>query len=110
MQGNTPVLGYVGLGLMGAPMVRRLLAAGYEVHVWNRSADKAQPLIEAGARPATSPAAMADACDILFTCVTDTAAVEAVVFGGDGFATGSADKSGKILVDFSSMRPDKAPS
>ena len=107
MQGNTPVLGYVGLGLMGAPMVRRLLAAGYEVHVWNRSADKAQPLIEAGARPATSPAAMADACDILFTCVTDTAAVEAVVFG-DGFATGSADKSGKILVDFSSMRPDKA--
>ena len=108
MHGNTPVLGYVGLGLMGAPMVRRLLAAGYQVLVWNRSIDKTQPLIEAGAQLATSPAAMSEACDILFTCVTDTAAVEAVVFGADGFATGTADKSGKVLVDFSSMRPDKA--
>ena len=108
MHGNTPVLGYVGLGLMGAPMVRRLLAAGYQVLVWNRSLDKTQPLIEAGAQLATSPAAMSEACDILFTCVTDTAAVEAVVFGADGFATGTADKSGKVLVDFSSMRPDKA--
>ncbi|MCR9176674.1 MAG: NAD(P)-dependent oxidoreductase [Alphaproteobacteria bacterium] len=105
---DKPVLGYVGLGLMGTPMVQRLLAAGYEVHVWNRSPDKTRPATEAGAIPAASPAAMTGICDILFTCVTDTAAMEAVVFGADGFATGTTDASGKVLVDFSSMRPDKA--
>lgn len=108
MQGDKPVLGYVGLGLMGAPMVQRLLAAGYRVHVWNRSADKMQPLVDAGAIGVASPAAMAALCDILFTCVTDTAAVEEVVFGADGFSSGQGTLTGKVLVDFSSMRPDKA--
>jgi 3-hydroxyisobutyrate dehydrogenase len=108
MNKDEPILGYVGLGLMGQPMVNRLLAADYTVQVWNRSADKTRSLVDAGAVPAASPAEMAEVCDILFTCVTDTAAVEAVVFGADGFAAGANDKTGKVLVDFSSMRPDKA--
>jgi 3-hydroxyisobutyrate dehydrogenase len=48
-------LGYIGLGLMGAPMTRRLLAAGYEVAIWNRSSAKATALVDAGARRANSP-------------------------------------------------------
>jgi len=101
-----PRLGYVGLGLMGGPMAGRLLDAGYAVSVWNRSRDKAAPLAEHGAVLRGSPAEVAADSDIVFTCVTDTAAVEAVVFGPGGIAETAA--AGKVLVDFSSMRPDKA--
>lgn len=91
---------------MGGPMAKRLLAAGYPLTVWNRSADKLSPLVAAGATEAASPRAVTAASDIVFTCVTDTAAVEAVVFGTDGIA--GAASADKVLVDFSSMRPDKA--
>jgi len=106
MASAQPKLGYVGLGLMGGPMARRLLDAGFAVQVWNRTADKLVPLVQTGAVQATSPRAVAEASDIVFTCLTDTAAVEAVVFGADGIAAGGS--VGKILVDFSSMSPDKA--
>jgi 3-hydroxyisobutyrate dehydrogenase len=97
-------LGYLGLGLMGAPMTRRLLAAGYEVSVWNRSAAKAEALAASGARRAASPREIAATCGIVFMCLTDAAAVEEVVFGADGLA--SAPGAGKIVVDFSSIHPD----
>lgn len=106
MPTETPRLGYVGLGLMGAPMARRLLAAGYPLTVWNRDAAKAAPLAAAGATVAASAAAVAQASDIVFTCLTDTAAVEAVAFGPGGIAAGG--RRGGVLVDFSSMRPDSA--
>jgi 3-hydroxyisobutyrate dehydrogenase len=96
-------LGYIGIGLMGRPMVLRLLAAGYEVTVWNRSPDKLAPVLEKGARAAASPADVARAADIVMMCVTDQNAAAAVLFGPDG--VGAADVEGKILVDFSSIAP-----
>jgi 3-hydroxyisobutyrate dehydrogenase len=101
-------LGYLGLGMMGFPMARRLLGAGHEVVVWNRSAGKAKAVIEAGAKPASSPCELAAAVSIIFMCVTDAAAVEDVVFGADGIA--SVPGAGKVVVDFSSIHPDMARS
>jgi 3-hydroxyisobutyrate dehydrogenase len=99
-------LGYLGLGMMGFPMTRRLISAGFGVTVWNRSADKAVSLIEAGARLASFPRDVADATSIIFLCLTDAAAVEEVVFGPDGLATAAG--TGKLVVDFSSIHPDAA--
>jgi 3-hydroxyisobutyrate dehydrogenase len=101
-------LGYLGLGMMGFPMARRLLGAGHAVVVWNRSAGKAKAVIEAGAKPAASPRELAAAVSIIFMCVTDAAAVEDVVFGADGIA--SVPGAGKVVVDFSSIHPDMARS
>src|SRR3954468_18730040 len=92
-------LGYLGLGMMGIPMARRLLGAGHEVAVWNRSAGKAQTLVEAGAQLAANPREVAKSCSIIFMCVTDAAAVDEVVFGADGLA--SMPGTGKLVVDFS---------
>ncbi len=97
-------LAFIGIGLMGAPMARRLLDAGHQVAVWNRSRDKLAPLVARGARPATSPAEAARGAEAVMICVTDTAAVEEVVFGAGGIAEGIG--AGKILIDFSSIRPD----
>lgn len=104
MTKDKAALGYIGMGLMGAPMTRRLLEAGYEVTVWNRTNKKTAPLLEAGARPGTSPKDVAAHADITMMCLTAAPAVEAVVFGEDGIA--GAKGTGKLLVDFSSMRPD----
>ena len=82
---QTERLGYLGLGLMGFPMTRRLLNAGYQVAVWNRSAGKAAALVEAGAQPAANPREMAMTATIIFMCVTDAAAVEKVHFVGQVF-------------------------
>lgn len=96
-------IGFIGTGLMGQPLCRRLLAAGHALTVWNRSPEKCQPLLTAGASLAASPAALAAASDILLLCVSDSAAVEAVVFGPDGIACGAAP--GLLLVDHSSIAP-----
>jgi 3-hydroxyisobutyrate dehydrogenase len=101
-------LGYLGLGMMGIPMARRLLNAGYDVTVWNRSGGKTAPLVEAGAQPASLPREVAAGVGILFMCLTDAAAVEEVVFGRDGLATLAGE--GKLVVDFSSIHPDAARS
>ncbi|MGB1092831.1 MAG: NAD(P)-dependent oxidoreductase, partial [Oceanobacter sp.] len=98
------MLGFIGLGLMGKPMVLRLLAAGYQVAVWNRSACKAQPLIDAGATWAATPQALVDVSDVVISCVTDTSAVEQVVFGEQGLHLSKGE--GKILVDCSSIDPE----
>ena len=104
--GKAEKLGYLGLGMMGFPMTRRLLGAGHEVAVWNRSAAKAKALIEAGAKLAANPREVAASASVIFMCVTDAAAVEDVVFGPDGI--GAAPGDGKLVVDFSSIHPDKA--
>lgn len=103
---NAEKLGYLGLGMMGFPMTRRLIDAGYDVTVWNRSAGKAAVLIEAGAKFAPQPRDVAATAGIIFMCLTDAAAVEAVVFGRDGVA--ETPGAGKLVVDFSSIHPDAA--
>ncbi|MGH2935258.1 MAG: NAD(P)-dependent oxidoreductase [Gaiellaceae bacterium] len=96
-------LGYVGLGVMGRSIVRRLLDAGHEVTVWNRTRDKAEPLLAAGARWADSPRAAAEAGELVFTMVTNTAAVQAVTEGPDGILAGLGP--GKVYVDMSTASP-----
>lgn len=100
-----PTLAFLGVGLMGAPMVRRLLAAGYQVQVWNRSVAKLEPLLAQGAVAAPSPQAATAHADVVLMCLMDANAVDAVVFGEQGVAQASA--RGKVLVDHSSMRPDR---
>jgi 3-hydroxyisobutyrate dehydrogenase len=104
MSHQQPCIGFIGLGLMGSPMTSCLLAAGYTVNVWNRSVEKLAAVVAKGAHAKASIAEVVQASDIVMTCVTDTDAVAAVVFGDGGVAEhGSADK---ILVDFSSIEPD----
>ena len=99
-------LGYLGLGMMGFPMSRRLINAGYDVTVWNRSTAKATALVEAGAKLAPRPCDIAASAGIIFMCLTDAAAVDEVVFGPVGLATAAG--AGKLVVDFSSIHPDAA--
>ncbi len=99
-------VGYIGVGLMGRPMVLRLLQAGVPVTVWARTPAKVADVVSAGADLAASPAALARACDTVITCVSDTAAVEAVVFGADGISAGGA--AGKVLVDMSTIHPARS--
>jgi 3-hydroxyisobutyrate dehydrogenase len=97
-------LGYIGLGLMGGPMVDRLLEAGHDVTVWNRSREKILPALAKGATEAENIAELVTSVDIVLMCLTDSVAVEVVVFGDKGIA--SVARKGQLLVDFSSMRPD----
>ncbi len=96
-------LGFCGLGLMGAAMVQRLLAAGHEVKVWNRSTAKAQPLAALGAQVVAHPREAAQDVDGVLLCLFDAKAVEAVVFGPEGVA--GADGL-KWLADHSSIDPE----
>ncbi len=98
-----PRIGFAGMGLMGVPMSLRLLDAGFQVTVWNRNPEKTGVPAQHGARVADSIQALVADSDILMTCVTDTAAVEAIVFGPEGIAEyGNKDQ---VLVDFSSIDP-----
>jgi 3-hydroxyisobutyrate dehydrogenase-like beta-hydroxyacid dehydrogenase len=97
-------IGFLGLGLMGSPMATRLLEAGNDVTVWNRSADKMQPLVERGASPASSPAAATLGADVVITMLADPQALESVLFGQDGVA--SALHTGQALVDMSTVGPE----
>jgi 3-hydroxyisobutyrate dehydrogenase len=98
-----PSLGFAGIGLMGLPMCRRLLAAGYPLTVWNRNPAKCAPLVEAGARQVSTPAELCQYADIVMLCLADTAVVREVVFGPAGVASGA--KNAQLLVDFSSLEP-----
>jgi 3-hydroxyisobutyrate dehydrogenase-like beta-hydroxyacid dehydrogenase len=97
-------IGFVGLGAMGAGIVPRLMAAGHTVTGWNRSMDKAEPLIKAGMHFAATPHAAAAAADIVFSIVTDAAAVRSVALGEDGIAAGL--KPGGVYIDMSTIAPD----
>jgi 3-hydroxyisobutyrate dehydrogenase-like beta-hydroxyacid dehydrogenase len=97
-------IGFVGLGAMGVGIVPRLMAAGHAVTGWNRSRDKAQPLIAAGMRFADTPRAVAQASDIVFSIVTDASAVRAVALGDDGIIAGL--KPDGIYADMSTIAPE----
>ncbi len=96
-------LGFAGIGLMGLPMCRRLLAAGHDLTVWNRSPDKCAPLVAAGARQVATPAELCEAADVVMLCLADTTVVREVVFGAHGIAARA--RTGQLLVDFSSLEP-----
>lgn len=100
---SLPSLAFAGLGLMGLPMCRRLLAAGYPLTVWNRHPEKCAALVAAGARQVASPAELCDHADLVMLCLANTEVVREVVFGPAGVASGA--KAGQLLVDFSSLEP-----
>jgi 3-hydroxyisobutyrate dehydrogenase-like beta-hydroxyacid dehydrogenase len=97
-------LGFVGLGVMGGNMVARLLEKGHTVTGYNRTKAKAQKLIDRGMKWADSPRAVAEAADVTFTMVTNTAALAAITEGPDGILAGLS--SGKFLIDMSTVSPD----
>ncbi|MGV8886792.1 MAG: NAD(P)-dependent oxidoreductase [Pseudomonas sp.] len=103
MMATLPSLGFAGIGLMGLPMCRRLLAAGYPLTVWNRNPAKCAPLVEAGARQVATPAQLCQHADVVMLCLADTSVVREVIFGSAGIAEGA--KRGQVLVDFSSLEP-----
>src|SRR5690242_14751852 len=96
-------LGFVGLGVMGSRVVKRLLAAGHTVTGYNRTRAKAQWLVDAGMTAAGSPRAVAEAADITFTMVTNTSALRSVMEGPAGLLAGIS--AGKIHVDMSTVSP-----
>ena len=96
-------LGFVGLGVMGGRIAKRLLDAGHSVTGTNRTRSKAEWLLESGIRWADSPREVAERADILFSMVTDTAALQAVAEGTDGIVAGVGP--GKVYVDMSSVSP-----
>lgn len=106
MTGNDLRFGFAGLGVMGVPMARHLMAAG-PTTVWNRTPSRADPLLEDGASRADTPAALLDAADLVGICVLDGAAVREIALGADGFIHAN-DKAGKVVVDFSTIAPDEA--
>jgi 3-hydroxyisobutyrate dehydrogenase-like beta-hydroxyacid dehydrogenase len=96
-------LGFVGLGVMGGRIARRLLRAGHTVTGYNRTRAKAEWLLAEGLRPADSPRAAAEAAEITFSMVTGTAALRAVTEGPDGVLAGL--RPGKVYVDMSTVSP-----
>jgi 3-hydroxyisobutyrate dehydrogenase-like beta-hydroxyacid dehydrogenase len=96
-------LGFVGLGTMGGPMVKRLLAAGHTVTGYNRTRSRGEWLLELGMRWADTPRAAAENADVTFTMVSDTEALLAVTGGPDGLLSGL--KPGNVYVDMSTVSP-----
>jgi 3-hydroxyisobutyrate dehydrogenase-like beta-hydroxyacid dehydrogenase len=95
--------GFIGLGLMGAPMAANLARAGFPLTVWNRSPQKAEPLRELGASVADSAADVATASDVLVTMVSDDAALEDLLFGAGAVA--DRLRPGAVVVDMSTTSP-----
>lgn len=96
-------LGFIGLGVMGSGMVKRLLNAGHSVTGYNRTKSKAYKLLDAGMTWGDSPRAAAEKADVIFSMVTDTAALQAIADGSDGVLAGL--RAGKIYVDMSTVSP-----
>src|SRR5690606_11205918 len=96
-------VGWIGLGIMGKPMARNLLKAGYPLTVYNRSRAAVEELAAEGATPAASPAEVARQADRIFTMVTDSPDVEQVVLGPQGVLEGA--REGAILIDMSTISP-----
>jgi len=96
-------IGFVGLGIMGQGMAHNLLKAGFSVTVWNRTASKTEALVAAGATAGQTPAEVAQKSDIIVTCVSDTADVEAVILGEGGIIEGA--EAGKLVIDCSTISP-----
>ena len=96
-------LAFLGLGLMGTPMATRLLDAGHDVTVWNRTPEKTRPLAERGASVASTPAQAVAGVDAAITMVTNEEALDQVVLGEDGLAAALAPS--QLLIDMSTVGP-----
>jgi 3-hydroxyisobutyrate dehydrogenase-like beta-hydroxyacid dehydrogenase len=96
-------LGFVGLGMMGGRIAKRLLEAGHQVSGWNRTRAKAEALIQAGIQWQESPKKVAQAADVTFSMVMDSAALSSITDGDDGILAGLS--AGKIYVDMSTVSP-----
>jgi 3-hydroxyisobutyrate dehydrogenase-like beta-hydroxyacid dehydrogenase len=88
---------------MGSLVVERLLDAGHEVTGWNRTPEKAEPLVARGMRRAGTPREVAERSDVVFSMLTDARAVEAVAYGPDGLIAGL--KPGDVYADMSTISP-----
>ncbi len=98
-------VGFIGLGIMGAPMAANLLKAGFAVGVYNRTPGRCAGLVAAGAEACDSPSAVAVGRDAVFTMVSDTPDVESVLFGDHGIATGAS--AGTVVIDMSTISPTR---
>ncbi|NDL56422.1 2-hydroxy-3-oxopropionate reductase [Phytoactinopolyspora mesophila] len=99
-------IGFIGLGVMGAPMAVNLVRAGHDVVGYNRTPAKTEPLVASGGRAAASPQDAANGADVVITMLPDSPDVEAVVLGDDGLLTRMSP--GSLLIDMSTIRPDVA--
>jgi 3-hydroxyisobutyrate dehydrogenase len=99
-------VGFIGLGLMGMPMARNILKAGFPLSLYSRSSDKTKELVSEGAVVATSPSALGQSCDVVISMVTGPTDVEEVFLGKDGVAT--SPKEGLIVIDMSTIGPMSA--
>jgi 3-hydroxyisobutyrate dehydrogenase-like beta-hydroxyacid dehydrogenase len=97
-------VGFAGLGIMGSRMARNLAEKGFALTVWNRSRDRCEELARSGARIAETPRALAEAADVVVTCVADPAAVERVVFAEDGVL--AAARPGLRYLETSTISPE----
>jgi 3-hydroxyisobutyrate dehydrogenase-like beta-hydroxyacid dehydrogenase len=97
-------LAFLGLGQMGAPMAGRLLSAGHDLTVWNRTPEKAEPLVAAGARQGSTPAEAARGVEAAVTMLTDPDALETVLLGPNGLADGLTE--GATVIDMSTVGPE----
>jgi 2-hydroxy-3-oxopropionate reductase len=98
-----PVVGFIGLGIMGKPMARNLIDAGYSLVIHNRSRESVDELAALGARPLVSPRDVAEASEVVITVLPDSPDVETVVIGPDGLIETFRD--GQLLVDMSTINP-----
>src|SRR5258707_4510478 len=96
-------VGFIGLGTMGGRVAGRLLDHGHELYGTDRTKDKAQALIDRGLQWRSSPREVAAAADVVFSMITDDAALEAITAGSDGILAGLA--GGKVYVDMSTVSP-----
>lgn len=97
-------LGFIGMGRMGSHMAQRLLDAGYQVTVYDRTKQKAQEVGQRGAQVAQTPKELAANCQVVMACVTDDEAQHDVMFGPDGALAGV--HNGLIVIDLSTVSPD----
>jgi 3-hydroxyisobutyrate dehydrogenase-like beta-hydroxyacid dehydrogenase len=97
-------IAFLGLGQMGTPMASRLIEAGHDLTVWNRTREKTEPLVALGAAVASSPAEAVGGVEVAITMVSNPQALMQVLFGPDGVASGL--REGQVLVDMSTVGPD----
>ncbi len=101
-----PTVGLIGLGLMGKPMGRNLLKAGFPLVIWNRTKERADDLVREGAKFAANPREVASQADVLITIVSDPPAVEQILWGQNGAL--EALRRGSLYIDSSTVSPELA--
>ncbi len=97
-------IAYLGMGIMGRGMAANLIKAGYPVTVWNRTAERCQPLVALGAKSAATPAEAVAGADVIMYCMSDDKAVEDLVWGKGDLLAGV--KAGQIVIDMTTLHPD----